>query len=383
MNRLEHIKKMKRIVIKVGTSTITHASGLINLKQMESLVRQIADLHNRGYEVILVSSGSIGAGIGKLGLKTRPKTIPEKQVAAAVGQGILIHMYEKLFSEYGKIVAQILITKEDIHHRTRFLHVRNALFGLLEQGVVPIVNENDAIAVDEIKLGDNDTLSAIVASIAEADLLILLSDIEGLCQQDPRREPNAPLIHTVAEITTDIENLAGGAGTTFGTGGMITKINAARIATDSGTAMVIVNGGIRGIIDEVISGVEVGTWFQAKQHPLQARKHWLAYGATPAGALVVDEGAAKALVQRQKSLLPSGILHVEKHFREGQIVSVMNQAGQELARGVCNYCSSDVNLIKGLNSADIEAQLGYKGYDEIIHRNNLVMLSDENVKGKG
>jgi len=374
MNRLERIQKMKRIVIKVGTSTITHANGLLNLKQMESLVRQIADLHNRGYEVILVSSGSIGAGIGKLGLKTKPKTIPEKQVAAAVGQGILIHMYEKLFSEYGKIVAQILITKEEIHHRTRFLHVRNAFFSLLEQGVVPIVNENDAIAVDEIKLGDNDTLSAIVASIAEADLLILLSDIDGLCEADPRIQPNAQVIATVDEITPAIENLAGGAGTDFGTGGMITKINAARIATASGTAMVIVNGARPGVIDEVISGVDVGTWFQEKQHPLQARKHWIAFGTTPAGILMVDEGAAKALVQRQKSLLPSGILQVQKAFREGQIVSVTNQDGQELARGISNYSSSDINLIKGLKTSEIARELGYKAYDEIIHRNNLVIL---------
>lgn len=365
---------MKRIVIKVGTSTITHTNGLLNLTQMESVVRQIADLHNQGYEVILVSSGSIGAGIGKLGLKTRPKTIPEKQVAAAVGQGILIHMYEKLFSEYGKIVAQILITKEDIHHRTRFLHVRNAFFSLLDQGVVPIVNENDAIAVDEIKLGDNDTLSAIVASISEADLLILLSDIEGLCEADPRVQPDAPLIHTVTEISPYIEQLAGGAGSNLGTGGMVTKVNAAKIATSSGTAMVIVNGSRPGVINEIIRGEDVGTWFQEKQHPLQARKHWIAFGSTPSGVLVIDEGAAKALVQRQKSLLPSGILQVNQEFREGQIVSVVNQEGQELARGITNYSSNDIDLIKGLNTSEIDGKLGYKAYDEVIHRNNLVIV---------
>ncbi len=374
MNRLNRIKNMKRIVIKVGTSTITHTNGLLNLTQMESVVRQIADLHNQGYEVILVSSGSIGAGIGKLGLKTRPKTIPEKQVAAAVGQGILIHMYEKLFSEYGKIVAQILITKEDIHHRTRFLHVRNAFFSLLDQGVVPIVNENDAIAVDEIKLGDNDTLSAIVASISEADLLILLSDIEGLCEADPRVQPDAPLIHTVTEISPYIEQLAGGAGSNLGTGGMVTKVNAAKIATSSGTAMVIVNGSRPGVINEIIRGEDVGTWFQEKQHPLQARKHWIAFGSTPSGVLVIDEGAAKALVQRQKSLLPSGILQVNQEFREGQIVSVVNQEGQELARGITNYSSNDIDLIKGLNTSEIDGKLGYKAYDEVIHRNNLVIV---------
>jgi glutamate 5-kinase len=375
VNRQERINGIKRIVIKVGTSTITHASGLLNLKQIDSLARQIADLHNRGYEVVLVSSGAIGAGIGKLGLQNSPKTIPEKQVAAAVGQGILIHMYEKLFSEYGKIVAQILITKEDIHHRTRFLHVRNAFFSLLEQGVIPIVNENDAIAVDEIKLGDNDTLSALVSSIVEADLLILLSDIDGFCEADPRTDPNARVIHTVAEITPEIEKLAGGAGTSFATGGMITKLNAAKIATTSGTAMVIVNGSLPGVVDAVISGIEIGTWFQEKQHPLQARKHWIAYGSTPAGQLMVDEGAAKALIQRQKSLLPSGIIQVDKEFREGQIVSVIDRAGGEVARGVTNYSSSDIEMIKGLNSSEIVKKLGYKAYDEVIHRNNLVILS--------
>ena len=374
-NRQERIRGIKRIVIKVGTSTITHASGLLNLKQIDSLARQIADLHNRGYEVVLVSSGAIGAGIGKLGLKNNPKTIPEKQVAAAVGQGILIHMYEKLFSEYGKIVAQILITKEDIHHRTRFLHVRNAFFSLLEQGVIPIVNENDAIAVDEIKLGDNDTLSALVSSIVEADLLILLSDIDGFCEADPRTDPNARVIHTVAEITPEIEKLAGGAGSSFATGGMVTKLNAAKIATTSGTAMVIVNGSLPGVIDAVISGIDIGTWFQEKQHPLQARKHWIAFGSTPAGQLMVDEGAAKALIQRQKSLLPSGIIQVDKVFKEGQIVSVIDRAGREVARGVTNYSSAEIEMIKGLNSSEIVKKLGYKAYDEVIHRNNLVIFS--------
>ena len=375
MHRKVRIQNIRRIVIKLGTSTITHTSGLLNLEQMESLVRQISNLHNKGYEVILVSSGSIGAGIGKLGLKERPKTIPEKQVAAAVGQGILIHMYEKLFSEYGKIVAQILLTKEDIHHRTRFLHVRNAFFSLLEQGVIPIVNENDAIAVDEIKLGDNDTLSAIVSSIAEADLLILLSDIDGLCDADPKNYPEAKVIHTVPAITPDIEKLAGGAGTSFGTGGMVTKLNAARIATASGTAMMIVNGARPGVINEIINGEEIGTWFMEEQHPLQARKHWIAFGSTASGSLMVDDGAVSALVNRQKSLLSSGIVRVTGDFREGQIVAVINGNHQEIARGITNYSANEIDQIKGLKSSEIVRQLGYKPYDEVIHRNNLVILA--------
>ena len=371
---MEYVKKVRRIVVKVGTSTITHDNGLLNLKQMDLLVRQIADLHSRGYEMVLVSSGAIGAGIGKLGLKERPATIPEKQMAAAVGQGILIHMYEKLFSEYSKIVAQILITREDIHHRSRFLNVRNAFFSLLDHRVIPIVNENDAVAVDEIKLGDNDTLSAIVGSIVEADLLILLSDIHGFCDSDPHTNPDARVIHLVESITPDVEKMAGGAGTSRGIGGMVTKMNAAKIATSSGTAMVIVNGSTPGIIDRVIAGEEVGTWFLEDQRPMQARKHWIAYGNQPAGRLVVDNGAADALTEGYKSLLPSGIVEVINEFKEGQTVSVMDVSGREIARGISNFSSSDIEKIRGKKTKEIEVVLGSKSYHEVIHRNNLVNL---------
>ncbi|WPC39360.1 glutamate 5-kinase [Clostridium sp. JS66] len=371
--RKKYLKNVKRIVIKVGSSTLTHKSGLLNLNQIEKIVRQIADLHNEGKEVVLVTSGAIAAGIGKLGLKSRPKTIPEKQAAAAVGQGILMHMYEKIFSEYGKVAAQILITKDDISHRTRFLNARNTFFALAEMGAIPIVNENDAIIVDEIKFGDNDTLSATVASFVEADLLILLSDIEGLYDSNPRTNPNAKLIHEVKEITEEIENCAGGAGSSLGTGGMATKISAGRIATAAGVSMVIANGEHENVIRDIVNLKEVGTLFAPNEHPLPLRKHWITFSTDIKGKLVVDDGAFEAIFYNHKSLLPKGLVNVEGFFEQGQIVSIENFKGIEIGRGISNYSSSEIEQIKGLNSDEIENKLGYKNYDEIIHCNNMVI----------
>lgn len=257
----ELLKNVHRIVIKVGTSTLTYENGLLNFQRIESLVRQIADIHNRGYEVILVSSGAIGAGMGKLGLKNRPKTIPEKQAAAAIGQGFLMQMYEKFFSEYGQIVAQILITKDDMEDTKRVKNAKNTFDKLIEQRVIPIVNENDAIATEEIKFGDNDTLSAVVSKLTSADLLILLSDIDGMYDCNPNNNPNAKLISHIKEITPQIENAADDSDSSLGTGGMITKLNAGKIVTSYGAAMFIVNGGTKNIIQSVIDGDEVGTLF--------------------------------------------------------------------------------------------------------------------------
>lgn len=372
--RKRYLKQVKRVVVKVGSSTLTHSSGRLNLQRMEALVRQLADLHNRGLQVILVTSGAVGAGIGKLGLKRRPRTIPEKQAAAAVGQGILLHMYEKLFAEYGQTVAQILLTREDVAHRSRFLNARNALFTLLELEVIPIINENDAVAVEEIKFGDNDTLSALVASLVEADLLILLSDIAGLYEADPRSQPDARLLNWVAEITPEIEAMAGGAGTQLGTGGMATKIQAAKIAVSSGTAMVIADGSRPGVIQDILAGEEVGTWFKPQDHPLQARKRWIAFSPGVKGRLVVDDGAVRALVKGRKSLLASGLLAVEGSFSEGQVVTVVDREGREIARGLVNYSATELEQIKGLKTEAIERLLGHKNYDEVIHRDNLVVL---------
>lgn len=369
--RNKYLKQVKRVVVKVGSSTLTHSSGFLNLNQIEKLVRQIADLHNQGIEIVLVTSGAIAAGVGKLGLKSKPTTIPEKQAAAAIGQGILLHMYEKMFSEYGKIAAQILITKDDVSNRTRFLNARNTFFSLFEKGAITVVNENDAIIVDEIKFGDNDTLSAIVASLIEADLLILLSDIDGLYDSNPRTNPNAKLIREVEEITEEIEKSAEGAGTSLGTGGMTTKISAARIATSAGISMVIVNGSNDSILRDVVNIKEVGTFFAPNESPLQLRKHWITFNTDIKGTLMIDDGAIEAVTNEHKSLLPSGVLSVEGFFNHGQIVSIINSNGKEIGRGITNYDSWEIEQIKSLKTDEIEDKLGYKNYDEIIHCNNL------------
>lgn len=252
MDRKSFIKDCKKIVIKIGSSTLTHSNGLLNYDMIEKLVRQIANIKNKGYDVILVTSGAIGAGMAKLKLKQKPKTIPEKQACAAVGQGLLMHIYEKIFSEYGITVAQILLTREDVNDRTRFLNSRNLIFQLLKNDIVPIINENDTVAVDEIKIGDNDNLSALVSSLSDADLLIILSDIDGLYDKNPAKYSDAKLIHTVEHIDEEIEAMAGGSGSNLGTGGMITKIQAAKVATSSGIHMVIAKGSEERIIYKIL-----------------------------------------------------------------------------------------------------------------------------------
>jgi glutamate 5-kinase len=374
--RKEYLDKAKRVVVKVGSSTLTYSNGRLNLTRIELLVRQLVDLHNRGLQVILVTSGAIGAGMGKLGYESRPKTIPEKQAAAAVGQGILLHMYEKIFGEYGLTVAQILLTRDDMTERSRFLNARNAFSELLNRGVIPIINENDAVVVDEIKFGDNDTLSALVASLVEADLLLLLSDIDGLYNDNPKTNPDARIINWVDEINSEIENVAGGAGSKFGTGGMITKINAAKIALASGIAMVIANGSTPGVIVDVFDGKESGTWFKPSAKPMHARKRWIAFGTEIKGKIIIDDGAAEALIKGGKSLLPSGIVSVEGYFGEGQVVSIVSKNKQEIARGMVNYGSDQIECVKGLKSCEIEHKPGFKDYDEVIHRDNMVIFNN-------
>lgn len=374
-DRGKYLSNVHRVVIKVGSSTIAYPNGLLNLNRIDSLARQLSDLQNRGIEILLVSSGAIGAGMGKLGLTDRPSTIPDKQACAAVGQGILMHMYEKSFSEYSQTVAQILLTKEDITHRKRFLNARNALFALIGMGVIPIINENDAVAVEEIKIGENDTLSALVASLVEADLLIILSDIDGLYNCNPSTNKDAKLISWVDTITSETENCASGSGSNLGTGGMISKIEAAKVATSSGTPMVIVNGDSPQILNDVLAGKEVGTWFKQKERRLHARKRWIALGTASRGTLIVDSGAAGALSNGENSLLSSGILRVKGVFAEGMIVSIVDENDKEIGRGMVNYNSFEIDAIKGLKSSEIEKKLGYKNYDEVIHINNMVVIN--------
>lgn len=366
------LKNIKRIVVKVGSSTLSHSTGKLNIDQMEKLARQLVDLHNSGREVILVTSGAQGAGIGKLGLPRKPKTIPKRQAVAAVGQGLLMHMYEKLFSEYGIIVAQVLITREDIMDRNRFLNARNALNALLQLGTVPIINENDTIATDELKFGDNDTLSAMVASLIEAELLLVLSDIEGLYTGNPKTDDNARLIPEVLEINCEIEKLAGGSGSKLGTGGMATKIQAARIATNSGIPMIIAHGKKEKVITRIINGEQLGTLFMPKDSRLHSKKLWIAIGSSIHGKIFIDEGAKKALQEEGKSLLPSGVIDVFGDFEMGHTVGVYF-GDLEIGRGVVNYSSVETLKIMGKKTGQIEKILGHKDFDEIIHRNNFVL----------
>lgn len=365
------LTRARRLVIKVGSSTLTHPTGKLNLFQMDKLVQQIADLKNQGIEVILVSSGAVSAGMGKMGYEDRPKSMPEKQALAAVGQGILLHMYEKLFNDYGHTVAQILLTRDDIQHRSRYLNARNALLALLKMDTVPIINENDTVAVEELKFGENDTLSALVATLVDADLLVILSDIDGLYTADPREDENAKLIDIVEKITSEIKDLAGDAGSKQGSGGMITKIEAARIAYSSGIPMIVAKGNKKQVLQDIVSGKNPGTLFVSDDHRLSSRKGWIAFASKSSGKIWLDSGAEKAIVLKGKSLLPSGITRVEGDFDRGFVVSVMSQNNNEIARGIVNYKAADIDKIKGCHSQDIQDVLGYKEEDEVVHRDNL------------
>ena len=369
------LKDVKRIVIKVGSSTITYGNGKRNFSRIDRLAREIADLANQGKEIILVSSGAVAVGVDRLGLAAKPKTIPGKQAAAAVGQGVLMHTYEKIFAEYGQIVAQVLLTRMDSVDRHRYTNSRNTFLALLEHKVIPIVNENDVVAIDELKIGDNDNLSALVAGIIDADLLIILSDIDGLYTANPQNDPNAKLVPEVTDITPEIEASAGDAGSKVGTGGMFTKIQAAKMATSSGINMVIASGEEKDAISRILDGEEIGTLFVSRENRLQFRKRWLAFGARIAGKIVVDDGCAKAVRKAGGcSILPAGITDVEGEFEEGNTISVVNKTGHELARGLANYSSEELDMIKGAKTSEIENILGHKHFDEVIHRDDLVIL---------
>ena len=369
------IAEAKRVVVKVGTSTITYPNGKINYEKIEKLARIMTDLQNQGKEMILVSSGAGAAGVGRLGLDAKPSTIPGKQACAAVGQGILMHIYERLFGEYGQVVAQVLLTKADMVNRHSYANARNALQEMISWGVIPIINENDVVAIDEFKIGDNDNLSALVASLADADLDILLSDIDGLYTANPKTHPEAKLVSVVEEVTPAIEATAGGVGSKNATGGMLTKLQAAKNAMSAGIALVIANGENLEVLRQIMEGEPVGTLFVPRENHLRFRNQWLAFGSKISGKLIVDDGLAKALRQKGScSILPVGIARVEGNFDSGDTVSVLDQEGHELARGMTNYSAEDLDLIKGCKTSQIEEKIGYKHYDEVIHRDNLVVL---------
>ena len=369
------IAEAKRIVVKVGTSTITYPNGKINYEKIEKMARILTDFQNQGKEMLLVSSGAGAAGVGRMGLEAKPGTIPGKQACAAVGQGILMHIYERIFGEYGQVVAQVLLTKNDMANQHSYANARNALQEMISWGVIPIINKNDVVAIDEVKIGDNDNLSALVASLADADLDILLSDIDGLYTANPKTHPDARLVSVVEEVTPEIEATAGGAGSRNATGGMLTKLQAAKNAMSAGIALIIANGEHLEILRDILRGEPVGTLFVPKESHLRFRNQWLAFGSKINGRLIVDAGLSRALRQKGScSILPVGIVSVEGEFDSGDTVSVVDQEGHELARGMTNYGSEDVALIKGCKTSQIEDRIGYKHYDEVIHRDNLVIL---------
>ena len=363
---------VKRVVIKIGSSVISDSQGL-DLGQIASICEDVHQLRKRGYEIILVSSGAVAAGKSELGVSGKPQTIPLKQAAAAIGQSRLMRAYKEALRKHGLIAGQILLTRDDLANRRRYLNARNTLMTLLEHGVLPIINENDTVVVDEIRFGDNDNLSAMATNLVEAQLLVMLSDVDGLFDCNPRKNPEAKLISEVERITSEVELMAGIEETTLGTGGMTTKLKAAKRATLYGAGTAIINGRMPRNLLHLFDGHELGTYFLPARDPMAARKHWIAFTKKPKGKLILDEGAQKALVERGKSLLPSGIHRFEGNFERGDAVRLCDLEGQEFAKGVTNYTSTELERIKGRNTREILSVLGYQYGDEVVHRDNLVI----------
>ena len=368
----------RRIVVKLGTGLLTGGGDHLDEDVMAGLVNQVAELHHWGIEMVIVSSGAITSGKYKLGLSKKLKGIPYRQVLAAVGQNRLMYLYEQLFSRHNITVAQALLTKSDLCDRAGYLNARNTLLALLGLKVVSIVNENDVVSVDEIqetKFGDNDNLSAMVANLIDADLLLLLTDIEGLYDADPRFSHDAKLIEKVGRITPDIQRLASDTTSQTGVGGMITKIEAAKMATACGIDVIIADGREKDVILRLASGEALGTHFLPASTKMESRKRWMLSGLSVKGKLVVDWGAAQALGKQNRSLLAAGIKGVEGKFKRGDIVTIHDINGLNLGCGITNYSSVDVERIKGLHSGKIAALLGYDYGSEIVHRDNLVSVS--------
>ncbi len=366
---LAHVKK---ILIKVGSAVLTGNDGL-DLKIIDALVREMSDLIDKGYSVVLVTSGAIASGKHRLKITENLKSMPEKQAAAAIGQGRLMRIYSKAFEKHGHYVAQILLTLSDLTDRQRYLNVRNTLSTLMEWGAIPIINENDSVAVDEIKFGDNDNLAAMIANIIEADLFINLTSTDGLYDCNPSVSKKAKLIKVVSEFSEEIESAATGETSSAGTGGMKSKIQAAKKVTAIGIPCIIASGKKENILADITSGKEIGTLFLPMADRLNSKKYWIAFTLRPRGRIVIDDGAKKALLEKGKSLLPSGIIDVEGNFDPGDPVTCVARDGSLLAKGLVNFNSSELNKIKGLKTSQISQVLGHKDYDEVIHRDNLAI----------
>ncbi len=378
----ESVLQARRIVIKVGTSVATGGDNAFSSVVMGSLVRQVASLcgpagapDSRSF--ILVSSGAIALGLRQMGRTSRPRDITLLQAAAAVGQSRLMHAYEHEFAAVHRETAQILLTYEDIRNRTRYLNIRNTIFTLWSFGVVPIVNENDTVSFAEIRFGDNDIISAHLATMLDADLLVILTDTEGVYERNPREHPDAAVLRTVSRVTESVLAGAKGKGSDFSSGGMESKIRAADIATRSGAAVVIARG--NGVdLEGMLAGKEIGTFFVPVRRRMKGRKKWMAFNPQTEGAVVVDVGAKKAILRQGRSLLPAGVKGIKGTFAMGSVISIQDEEGRELARGLCNFSSEELSKIQGLNTKRIPEILGAEAiFDEVIHRDNLVVVSRE------
>ncbi len=368
------ISKAKRIVIKVGSAVVTKETGRLDRRRLAAVTEQIADLKAEGHQVMLVTSGAIAAGLERLGMNERPSAIPELQAAASVGQGLLLQQYSGLFEERGIHVGQVLLTQYDITHREHYLNATNTFEKLLDYGVVPIINENDTTVVEEIKYGDNDTLAALVTNLTKADLLIILSDIEGLHTADPRKDGKAKLISEVETITPEIVQLGGGAGSVFGSGGMVTKISAARIVTLAGAGMLLIDGRKPKALAKAMRGDDIGTFFKPRDKKMTSRKAWIAFGTVAKGTITVDDGAKDALIGKGRSLLPAGVIGVGENFDDGDTVDVVDRKGNVIAKGLVNLDSGDLITIMGQSSDDIRKTKPDLAGRSVIHRDCLVIL---------
>lgn len=364
----------QRIVVKVGTSVLTGGSPRLNPQHMLNIVGQMAALHQAGRETVLVTSAAVAAGRERLGFPELDASMPVKQMLSAVGQIRLMQRYSELFDIFGIVVAQVLLTREDLSHRTRFLNARDTLLTLIDQRIVPIINENDTLATEEIRVGDNDNLSALVATLIEADALLMLTDQDGLYTADPRANPDASLIERVEQVDAALFRIAGGTGTQQGTGGMITKLQAAQLATRGGVTTFIASGRAPNVLARLLDGEPAGTRFEAQTGHVESRKRWLLVDRAK-GRLLVDNGAARMLLKGGASLLPVGVTSVEGEFKRGTTVSVIAPDGREIAHGLTSYDSGDIRKLAGVQSGHIQQTLGYTNGDAIIHRNNLVLLS--------
>lgn len=364
-------KKLKRITVKIGTRVLTDNRNRIDKKVIKSLVDQVADLMDRGLEVIIVTSGAIGAGLGILNIDKKKASLSELQATASVGQNHLMDIYSGYFTKRGYVAGQILLTQDDLNDRRRFLNIRYTLNALVKHKAVPIINENDSVSTDEIKCGDNDRLSGLVSDLADSDLLVILTDVEGLYDDEGK------VVDKVKAITGDVKALCKGKGCEVSTGGMITKLEAAKNTTHAGIQTVIARGRRKNVLIEIVDGKNIGTRFDAQERPLKARKRWIAFSIKSRGSMIIDKGAEKAVIQGNKSLLPSGITGCSGNFKDGDVVDIMSQSKKIIARGLSNYSSGEVEKIKGMKSDRIESLLGYKDYDEVIHRDNLVIIEDE------